>query len=536
MTDAPTYEVMAQAFVAEGVKVQFALMGTATMHWVTTLAQSFGVRTIHARHEHAAVAMAEGYHRATGEVGVASVTSGLVSRRSHALAVAAHGGVPLVVLAGDTPTNVSFHQQAFDSGPLARAAGARYVDVRHVDMLLDKVREAFWMAQFERCPVVLNVPIDFQKQRFPHIADYWSSKALLPTAQRPAPDPALIEEAVAMIGAAARPIIICGRGAVRSGAGPAAEALAEYCGALLGTSLLGKGLFDHNPYSLGVAGAFAGDLARELYAESDLVIGVGAGLGHYTTEAGYLYPNARVIHIDLNPRGLWQGLRTADLSIKADAKPALELLLVRLREHQPQRSGMRCPDLPKRLGEEAEHPDLKAFPETPGTVDPREAMLEIDRVVPRDWDVVVGAGHFFSIALTHMRNRPAERIHVTAGFGAIGSGLSTALEWQPRNDGKVLLLEGDGGLMMRAGTGNRSTAQHSSCRLRIQRRRIRGGGAQVPRRKQGSARGCPRPRRPRWRRIGFRTAFSHDPRKWTICRAGARLSGRRDRRTLEPTH
>ena len=52
------------------------------------------------------------------------------------------------------------------------------------------------------------------------------------------------------------------------------------------------------------------------------MIGVGAGLGDYTTEGGYLYPDAKVVRIDINPRGLWQGLRTADLHLRADALAA----------------------------------------------------------------------------------------------------------------------------------------------------------------------------------------------------------------------
>ena len=60
---------------------------------------------------------------------------------------------------------------------------------------------------------------------------------------------------------------------------------------------------------------------------ADLVIGVGAGLGHYTTEGGYLYPGARAVQIDLHPRGLWQGLRTADLHIQADARAAAESIV-----------------------------------------------------------------------------------------------------------------------------------------------------------------------------------------------------------------
>ena len=104
-----------------------------------------------------------------------------------------------------------------------------------------------------------------------------------------------------MVAEAERPIVIGGRGATWSGAKGALEALAEESGALLATTLLGKGLFDGNPFALDIAGTFATDLGRELFAESDLVIAAGAGLGHYTTEGGYLFPNAKVVRIDTQP-------------------------------------------------------------------------------------------------------------------------------------------------------------------------------------------------------------------------------------------
>src|SRR6185436_14041531 len=122
-----------------------------------------------------------------------------------------------------------------------------------------------------------------------------------PTPQRPAPDPALVDKLAAMIMESSRPIVLGGRGVLRSGAGPALEALADRCGALLATSLFAKGLFDHHRFGIGIAGAYASPLAREEFAACDLLIGVGAGLGHYTTEAGYLYPNAKTVQIDLNP-------------------------------------------------------------------------------------------------------------------------------------------------------------------------------------------------------------------------------------------
>ena len=62
---------------------------------------------------------------------------------------------------------------------------------------------------------------------------------------------------------------------------------------------------------------------------------------------------------------------------------------------------------------------------------------------------MVGGGHYFSIAMTHMKGRPAERYHVVNDFGAIGSALPAAIGIAAaRGDGKVLLIEGDGSLMM----------------------------------------------------------------------------------------
>ena len=199
--------------------------------------------------------------------------------------------------------------------------------IRTIDRALDNVREAFYVARAERKPVVLSVPLDLQKEEFPYLPDYTPSTELMPRHQVLRPDPAVVDEVVAMIAEAERPIVIGGRGAIWSGAKGALEALAEESGALLATTLLGKGLFDGNPFALDIAGTFATDLGREHFAESDLVISAGAGLGHYTTEGGYLFPNAKVVRIDTQPRGLWQGLRTADLHVQADARAAAEAIV-----------------------------------------------------------------------------------------------------------------------------------------------------------------------------------------------------------------
>jgi len=450
MSDINGYEVLAQAFVAEGVDTMFALLGDANMYWGAIMAQKFGVRVVHARHEHCACAMADGYSRHTGKVGVATVTCGPgFTQIMTALATAARGSIPMVVFAGDSPTSSAWYVQQLELGPLATATGARYLPVKSVDRMLDSVREAFYTARRERCPVVLGVPMDLQKASFPWGAEYSPSTELMPTAQRPAPDPSLVDQLAAMIAESSRPIILAGRGVLRSDAGPTLEALAERCGALLATSLFAKGLFDHNRFGIGVAGAYASPLAREEFAACDLMIGIGAGLGHYTTEAGYLYPNAKSVQIDLNPRGLYQGLRIADLHIQADAKAAAEAVLAKLAERGHSSAGARTPMLANKIAATVARPDAKEFLVAPGTVDPRPAMLELDAAIPKDWTVVSGGAHFAGVAVTHIHGRHAAQMHVINEFGAIGSAFPIAIGMAAaRGDGKVLLLEGDGSLMM----------------------------------------------------------------------------------------
>src|SRR5438270_6400485 len=208
------------------------------------------------------------------------------------------------------------------------------------------------------------------------------STDLMPRAQVLRPDLAVVDEIVAMVAEAERPIVIGGRGAMWSGAKSALESLAQESGALLATTLLGKGLFDGNPFALDIAGTFATDLGRELFAESDLVIAAGAGLGHYTTEGGYLFPNAKVVRIDTQPRGLWQGLRTADLHVQADAKAAAEAIVSGLKEKGISRRGWRSNEIAAKIATKiattVDDPDPKPYTPTPGTLDPRPVVKELD--------------------------------------------------------------------------------------------------------------------------------------------------------------
>lgn len=446
MHNIPIYQELAQAFAAEGVDTHFTLMGDGNMHWVAAMQKLPGMSTFSARHEHCAAAMAMGYHLATGKVGVASVTCGPgFTQIMTALTTAARGRIPLVVFAGEAPMHAKWYNQALDQPPLAAACGAHYIAAHSARRMHQYVREAFYLAQHERKPVVLGVPYDLQKEPMPESAAYVPSGAVMPRVERMPPHPHQVDAVVEKLSRARCPIVLAGRGVVLSGAAGDVEQVAERSGALLTTTLLARGLFDHNPFSLGVAGGFARDIAREMAAQADLVVAFGSSLNYYTVDNGSMFPKAEIVQVDTDPAGLAHGTRSGDLHLHADARLAAAAIAEKLSVHQPA-AAVRSADLARRIAEEPA--DAAAFEVAPGTLDPRRVIDALDRVIPKDFDSVSGSGHqsyFHSV----MRGRRAENYHAIRAFGAIGSGLSYAIGVAAaRRNGRVVLFEGDGSFLM----------------------------------------------------------------------------------------
>ncbi|MFL5060646.1 MAG: thiamine pyrophosphate-binding protein, partial [Xanthobacteraceae bacterium] len=445
MQNKPIYEALAEAFAAEGVDTHFTLMGDGNMHWAAAMKNLDGMATFAVRHEHCACAMAMGYHLATGKVGVASVTCGPgFTQIATALTVASRGRIPLVVFAGEAPINARWYNQAFDQPPLAAATGAHYISAHSPQRMYQHVREAFYVARHERKPVVLGVPYDLQKQPLPNLGDYQPSSTVLPHVEPMPPSPRQVDELVDKLTRAQCPIVLAGRGVMRSGAQKEVEELAERSGALLATTLLARGMFDHNPFSLGIAGGFARDIAVEVGARADLVVAIGTSLNYYTVDGGNMFPKAEVAQIDVEPLGLRNGLKAADLYLRADAKLAVVEVLKKLRAGGAAR--IRSDELARRIREEPA--DGAEFSIEPGLLDPRRAIEALDRVLPKDYDSVSGSGHqsyFHSV----MRGRKPENYHAIREFGAIGNGISLAIGVAAaKRNGKVVLFDGDGSFQM----------------------------------------------------------------------------------------
>jgi acetolactate synthase I/II/III large subunit len=439
------YDLLASAFLQEGVDTCFALLGDANMYWASRLAER-GCRFVHVRHEHCAVAAAMAWARVTGRIGVASVTCGPgLTQTMTALPAAVMARIPLVVFAGEPPLRAAWYNQMIEQAPFVLATGADYHRLHSLERMSEAVRDAFVQAAEERRPVVLGVPMDLQDRPLPEEAslprparEVLARKAPIP------PHPEDLARALELIKTARKVVVLGGLGATAPSAIAAARALAARCDGVLATTLPARGLYRDDPFHVGIAGGLATPMGAEVLREADLVIAVGASLAHHTSMGGKIWPEATVLHVNADPATLSQGRVAADVTMRADATLALEALVSATPARMPE---WRSESLARRLRGTSPFPNVATHGRA-GLHDPRAAVMALDRAIPEDWFLVNTSGHV-SFFTTQMLGRPHDRFLTIREFGAIGNGTSFAMGVAAaRPDQPVVLLDGDGSLMM----------------------------------------------------------------------------------------
>ena len=440
------YQGLAKAFAAEGVSAVFGMMGNGNMYWWEAL-DDCGVRTFEVRHEGAGLGMADGWARATHTPGVCSATCGPgVTQLATALVTASRASSPLVAFVGEAPSLDEEYVQRFDQSRFAQACESGFARVLAPDTALDAVRKAFYLARMESRPILLSAPMDIQQKPFqPEDAEeYQPSSTLLPS-QLLEPGQAALEQAAELVAGSQKPVILVGRGAMWSGAGDAILRLGQRIGALIATTLMAKNWLNQDPYHIGISGFYGTRTGIELLQEADCVIAVGASMNRYTTEQGYLYPNARYVHIDSRPHVLMGGGRAADCYVHADARLGVEGLERTLAERSVQVTGYRTPEVQQRLANH--HDDPAEFPVEEGLVDPREVCLALDSLLPAEVDLLTGSGASSGFS-TMLFNRPRQMVLAGHWFGCIGQQLPAAIGAVIATGRPTLLVDGDASVIM----------------------------------------------------------------------------------------
>ncbi|MFE9105649.1 thiamine pyrophosphate-binding protein [Actinomadura geliboluensis] len=431
-------EAVAGVLAAHGVSCLFGVLGDGNLPIVDVLVREHGVDYVAAAREDGAVLMADGYARAGGRLGVATVTHGpALTNAVTALTEAARARTPLLLVAADTRPGDLRNPQAIDQEDVVRPTGAGVQWVHSAESAVADAVRAVRRAFTERRPIVLNVPTPLLD------CEAGDDPGTFREDRTPAPPPRAEEVArvAELLGKAERPVIVAGRGALH--ARDELVALGARTGALMATTLKAKGFFAGEPFDVGVCGGFATTLGRELIRKSDLLLAVGASLNSFTLDGGrMLAGNPVIVHNDVRPEAFET---PADLRVLGDAGA----LAAMLAETAEPKTGWRTDDIAKRLDDYvygSEYPD--GGDET--GLDLHTVVAALERMVPRERTVVVEGGHAALSEPSRGLSVPDPRGFVfPVNFGSIGLGLASAIGAATARPERVTLaVTGDGALMM----------------------------------------------------------------------------------------
>ena len=433
------YQNIAQSLKDHGVETIFGLMGDANLFMVDSFVRDCSGRFVPAAHEGSSVLMALAYTHVADKVGVATVTHGpALTNCMTALTEGARGHIPMVLLAGDTPVANPRHLQSIDQREVVKATGAGFEQMRTPETVAMDVARAFYRAQVERRPIVLNMPADFmwrEAAHMPSVLDVFTAPGGVAEGE-------ILDNAIGMIASARRPLILAGAGAVK--AREEIIKLADRLEAPLATTLKAKGLFKDHPYNIDIFGTLSTPAAYELIAQSDCIICFGASLHDFTTDQGKLMKDKRIVQIDVTPTAIGGGLHP-DAALVADAGLTAETILYWLNEAEIPASGFtRDLDIAKLT----EHP-IGPNKTAEGCVNYIHALERLEEVLPKDRLLVTDGGRFMTEVWVRLSVQGPKSFVATTNFGSIGIGLQEAIGAGVAAPEKpVVMFTGDGGFMM----------------------------------------------------------------------------------------
>ena len=442
-------EAIGRALADHGVEAFFGLAGSGNFAVLNGL-RAAGAAFYSSRHEGGAVSMADGYARASGAVGVASVHQGPgFTNTLTALTEAAKVRTPLLVLAADIPATTLWSNFKIDQAALARHAGAIAERVRGAETAAADTTRALRRARVERRPVVLNVPIDVVEK--PH-SDGSPDIPYSPPLEPPRPAERSVTEVADLLSSSSRPAIVAGRGAALSEAREALEALGDRVGAVLATSAMGHGLFAGNPYSVGIAGGFSSSLALELLAQADSVLAFGAALNHWTVRHGELFsPEAQVVQVDLDQEAIGR-VHRVDVGVVGDAAQTARAIVEELERRGVRGKGFRSDGLEREIAAGRARDEPYEDLGTADYIDPRTLSITLDDLIPPERTVCTDSGHFLGYPSMYLEVPDQKGFVFPNAFQSVGLGLACGIGAAiARPDRISVAAVGDGGALMALG-------------------------------------------------------------------------------------
>jgi acetolactate synthase-1/2/3 large subunit len=440
-------QIIWECLARQGVHTVFGYPGGAILPAYDAMTE-YPVRHVLVRHEQGATHMADGFARATGQVGVAIATSGPgATNMVTGIATAMLDSSPIVCITGQVGSKLigtDAFQETDITGVTLPITKHNYLVTRAEDVA-PTVREAFHVAASGRPgPVLIDITKDAQQST----AEFdWDAAAPQMRGYRPDHRPASAdyERAAALIREAKRPVILAGRGIMLSGAMTRVQEFAERTETPLAMTLLGLGgVPASHPLNLGMMGMHGEAWVNTAIQEADLLLAFGMRFDDRVTGNLKTYAlRAKKIHVEIDPAEINKNVKV-DVALVGDLAEVLGELMQVVPSVQHPEWLARIADL---KGDSAVR-DIQNLPDS-GHLYAAHVINDLWRETGGDAIVVTDVGqHQMWEAQYYKHNTPRSLI-TSGGLGTMGFALPAAIGAKiARPDAEVWVVVGDGGFQM----------------------------------------------------------------------------------------
>ncbi|HIF9174283.1 acetolactate synthase 3 large subunit [Photobacterium damselae] len=446
-------DMVVRSMIDQGVKHIFGYPGGSVLDIYDALHEKSDIEHVLVRHEQAAVHMADGYARATGEVGVVLVTSGPGATNAiTGIATAYMDSIPMVVLSGQVMSSLIGNDafQECDMVGISRPVVKHSFLVTKPEDIPTIIKKAFYLAATGRPgPVVVDIPKDMlnPQERYPyHYPETIALRSYNPTTNG---HKGQIKRGLKALLAAKRPALYVGGGAIMSGCSAQLLELAERLNLPVVSTLMGLGAFpgDH-PNSVGMLGMHGTYEANMTMHNSDLIFGVGVRFDDRTTNNLAKYcPNATILHIDIDPSSISKTVN-ADIPIVGSADVVLGLMLKLLNEQQETNDGAELDRWWHDIQGWRDRQCLQ-YETNNDRIKPQQVIESLYQLTQGNAYVASDVGqHQMFAALYYPFAKPRRWIN-SGGLGTMGFGLPAAMGVKfALPEEEVICVTGDGSIQM----------------------------------------------------------------------------------------
>lgn len=441
-------EMIIHALKNEGVKVVFGYPGGAALNIYDEIYKQNFFEHILTRHEQAAIHAADGYARASGEVGVAIVTSGPgFTNAITGIATAYMDSIPLVIISGQVPTTLIGTDafQEIDAVGISRPCTKHNFLVKSIEELPRILKEAFYIARSGRPgPVHIDLPKDISATigefNYPNEIKLQTYK---PTYKG---NPRQIKKVAQAILESKKPLLYIGGGCVASKSSNLIREFCEITHIPVVETLMARGVMPYNhPDLLGMVGMHGSYVANMAMSETDLIIALGARFDDRVTgKLSEFAKYAQIVHIDIDPSSISK-IVDVTYPIVGDVSSVLEELLGLIKNDFEVKNILPWKETLERY--DKLHP--LSYEDSQEVLKPQWIIKKVGEILGNEALISTDVGqHQMWAAQFYPFNFPRQFI-TSGGLGTMGFGLPAAMGAKKAFPKKVSInITGDGSILM----------------------------------------------------------------------------------------